>query len=110
MQDPRKGIQLTTSQNQRFRKKENATFSVFNYLNWIEKYFQINDETEIRHLASLFILFGYIVPVDFDENNFDVIRKVDCHFYRFQTQFFWLTNYSNVSCFDYGKFFYNIPK
>ncbi|XP_021963970.1 regulator of G-protein signaling 7 [Folsomia candida] len=98
MQEENIGVPVRTVKS--FLTKIPSVFTGTDLVTWILKNMEVDDQNEALHLAHLLAAHGYIFPIE------DHILSVknDSTFYRFQTPYFWPSNYWEPENSDYAVY------
>ncbi|XP_055547042.1 regulator of G-protein signaling 7-like [Wyeomyia smithii] len=81
-----------------FMTKVPSVFTGADLVAWIMQNLTVDDVTEALHLAHLLASHGYLFPID----DHQLTVKNDGTFYRFQTPYFWPSNFWEPENTDYA--------
>lgn len=81
-----------------FMSKVPSVFTGADLVAWISQNLSVDDVTEALHLAHLLASHGYLFPID----DHQLTVKNDGTFYRFQTPYFWPSNFWEPENTDYA--------
>ncbi|XP_053687207.1 regulator of G-protein signaling 7-like [Sabethes cyaneus] len=81
-----------------FMSKVPSVFTGADLVTWIMQNLTVDDVTEALHLAHLLASHGYLFPID----DHQLTVKNDGTFYRFQTPYFWPSNFWEPENTDYA--------
>lgn len=81
-----------------FMSKVPSVFTGADLITWITQNLAVDDVTEALHLAHLLASHGYLFPID----DHQLTVKNDGTFYRFQTPYFWPSNFWEPENTDYA--------
>lgn len=81
-----------------FMSKVPSVFTGADLVAWITQNLTVDDVTEALHLAHLLSSHGYLFPID----DHQLTVKNDGTFYRFQTPYFWPSNFWEPENTDYA--------
>ncbi|XP_058813635.1 regulator of G-protein signaling 7-like [Topomyia yanbarensis] len=81
-----------------FMSKVPSVFTGGDLVTWITQNLTVDDVTEALHLAHLLASHGYLFPID----DHQLTVKNDGTFYRFQTPYFWPSNFWEPENTDYA--------
>lgn len=97
MQDPEHGVPVRSQKL--FLTSIPAAFAGYDIIEWLMERLSIEESGEAIHLANLLCQHGYFFPVG-DNRAFSV--KDDSSLYRFQTPYYWPSQYPLMDSVDYA--------
>ena len=96
MQAENGGVTVRTVKG--FMSKVPSVFTGVDLISWIQQNLPVEDTAEALHLAHLLASHGYLFPID----DHQLTVKNDGTFYRFQTPYFWPSNFWEPENTDYA--------
>ncbi|XP_020902564.1 regulator of G-protein signaling 7 isoform X2 [Exaiptasia diaphana] len=98
MQDEKNGVAIRTVKS--FMSKIPSVLTGSELIDWMVEHLGIEDRGEGVHLASLLAAYGYVFSI----TDHHLMVKDDGSYYRFQTPYFWLSNYWEPENIDYAVY------